>query len=124
MTRARGVTPDDKPYEWSGAAAENFDAAQAATLVGKYILIGVSYANSKGELEGSMSMHGVIASASPDGIRVSLKGTREGESWNMPPNLTAISPAEPGRYNLRETGEAIDNPDFLAVWTVAKPKVD
>jgi hypothetical protein len=112
------------PYEWSGTASGDFDMVQAATLHGKYILIGVTYANAKGEVEGSVSMHGIIASATPDGIKVALKGTREGESWTMPPNLSAISEAPPGRYKLQETEEEIENPDFIAVWTVATPKVD
>lgn len=120
----RPATENGLPYEWSGTAPGDFDVAQAATLPGKYILIGVTYADAAGQLEGSVSMHGVIKSAAADGIRVALKGTREGESWTMPPDLSAISPAAPGRYKLQETGEEIDNPDLIAIWTVATPKVD
>jgi hypothetical protein len=118
------VTGSGLPYEWSGTATGDFDTVRAATFQGKYILIGVTYANAQGQAEGSVSMHGVIASATRDGIKVALKGTREGESWTMPPNLDAISEAPPGRYKLQETGEEIENPDLIAIWTVATPKVD
>jgi hypothetical protein len=66
-------------------------------------------------------MHGVVESAAPDGIRVSLRGARDGQSWTMPPDLSAISSAAAGRYGIRETGEIIENPELIAIWTVATP---
>jgi hypothetical protein len=39
----------------------------------------------------------------------------------MPPDLTAISAAPAGRYGIRETGEIVENPDLIALWTVATP---
>jgi hypothetical protein len=29
--------------------------------------------------------------------------------------------AEPGSYRVRQTGEVVENPDFIATWTVHQP---
>lgn len=109
------------PASWDGPDAQNFDALAAVTLIGKSVLIGVTYVGADGRAEGRFQMHGVIEKATPKGIEVSLKGTREGQCWTMPPQLSGLTPAEPGKYGFKDTGEIIENPDFIAVWTVAKP---
>ncbi|MSP94736.1 MAG: hypothetical protein EXR00_05650 [Alphaproteobacteria bacterium] len=115
---------DDKPYDWAGGAAppEKFDIGKAAGFLGKSILIGVTYLDAAGEESRQLSMHGVIESATPEGIKVSLRGTRQGQSWNMPPNLDTISPMAPGTYKLRDTEEVVENPDLVVLWTIAKPR--
>jgi hypothetical protein len=110
------------PQGWSGNSAHEFDSAAADVYLGKYILIGVTYVGSAGQVEDSVQMHGVVESASRDGIKVSLKGEREGQSWTMPADPSAISPAQPGRYELPETGEIVENPDFICTWMVQKPQ--
>jgi len=112
------------PHGWSGSSsARELDKEAAEIYLGKYILIGVTYVDPAGQVEDSVQMHGVVESASQDGIKVSLKGERDGQSWIMPADLSAISPAQPGRYQLPETGEVIENPDFICTWMVQKPKV-
>lgn len=109
-------------YEWIGEdAAPYFDQALADTYVGKYILIGITYLDYQGNFLEQIQMHGNVESASPDGIAITLAGLRAGESWVMPPVLDSISPADPGVYNLRSTGESIEDPDLLATWSVTKP---
>ena len=113
------MTDNSLPAAWSGLA-KNFDAEAAAKLVGKYVLIGVTEMSQEGQELARYQMHGVIDSASAEGIKVSLKGTRDGQSWTMPPDPSGIQAVEPGRYGLRDTGEVIENPDLIAIWTVAK----
>jgi len=110
------------PYSWSGGQSANFDAAAAAQYVGKYILIAVAYLDAEGKQEDSVQMHGVIKTASADGITVALKGERDGKTWTMPADPTAISSAAPGRYKLPETDEIVENPDFITTWAVQKPR--
>jgi len=110
-----------KPYSWSGTASADFDATAMSAFVGKYMLIGVTYLDAAGQAEASIQMHGVVESATEQGITISLKGEREGESWTMPANVNAISPADPGRYQLPETGEIVENPDFITTWVVQRP---
>lgn len=109
-------------YEWRGSSAQpEFDQALAESYIGKYILIGVTYLAHDGTFHEQVQMHGVIESVSTEGLKISLHGTRSGDTWLMPPNLDSVSHAKPGTYTLRSTGEAIENPDLLATWTVTKP---
>jgi len=67
-------------------------------------------------------MHGTVESASQDGIKLALKGERDGQTWTMPADPSAITPAQPGKYQLPETGEIVENPDFICTWMVQRPK--
>lgn len=98
-----------------------FDPDKAKELIGKYILVGITYLDSNGELESQQQLHGTIKRASEEGILIQLAGTCEGEEWNMPPDTSSITVAEPGEYNLRSTGEVVSNPNYLCTWEVHRP---
>lgn len=109
-------------YAWHGSTAQpEFDQALAESYIGKYILVGVTYLAHDGSFLEQVQMHGVIESVSSEGMQISLCGKRSGETWLMPPNLDSVSPAKPGTYSLRSTGETVENPDLLSTWTVTKP---
>ena len=112
---------NDTPYGWDGNERD-FDEAAAEIYLGKYILVGVTYVDSAGQVEQSVQMHGVVENASRNGITIALKGERAGQSWTMPADPSAISPAQAGRYQLPETGEEIENPDFVCTWVVQRPR--
>lgn len=99
----------------------DFDAEKALVLIGKYILVGLSYCDHEGNEVNHDELHGFIESASLKGINISLRGSREGEFWNMPPDLSVIRPASPGVYKIRRTGEDVENPDFIAIWQILAP---
>jgi hypothetical protein len=103
------------------AAPPPFDDDLAASYVGKYILVGLTFLDPYGRESRRQQLHGVIRSASPEGVLIELRGAHSGQNWNMPPALDAIRPAEPGRYTLHDTEEVIDDPDLLASWTIRKP---
>jgi hypothetical protein len=103
------------------AAPPPFDDDLAASYVGKYILVGLTFLDPYGRESQRQQLHGVIRSASPEGVLIELRGAHSGQNWNMPPALDAIRPAEPGRYTLYDTEEVIDDPDLLASWTIQKP---
>lgn len=98
-----------------------FDQKLADTYIGKYILVGITYLDHTGKETSQVQMHGVVESATPEGIRIALRGTRAGQSWDMPPAPEAIHPATPGTYKLRSTGEVIENPDLLSTWSLKAP---
>jgi hypothetical protein len=98
-----------------------FDEERAATLVGKSILIGLTYFDRDGAELRRTQLHGVVASASTTGVLISLRGTREGQSFNLPPDLDAISEAVPGSYRLRETGEVVEAPNLVSTWDIRAP---
>lgn len=109
-------------YEWKGDdAPPGFNAEAANNLVGKYILVGITYCDHSGQEMEKVQMHGVIESASHKGVVIALRGVHEGKRWTMPPDLRSISEAKPGKYNLHTTGEVVTDPDLLSTWTVTKP---
>jgi hypothetical protein len=103
------------------ASRPPFDEKLAASYVGKYILVGLTYLDHDGNEIRRQQLHGVIESATTKGIQISLRGVYEGKSWNMPPDLRYISPAKPGKYSLHMTKEEIENPDLLSTWTITEP---
>jgi hypothetical protein len=97
-----------------------WDQVEADRLVGGVILIGITRRYPSGdEME---QLHGVIQSAAPSGITVRLSGPREGETYQLPPDLSAIEPAHPGEYRLRSTGEIVLDPDYIASWVITPPR--
>ena len=63
-------------------------------------------------------LHGTIKQASANGIDIALAGVNEGKDWRMPPMFDEFAPAELGVYELKSTGEAVDNPDFTLMVTI------
>jgi hypothetical protein len=98
-----------------------FDAARAESLIGKRVLVGITYENRRGEMSRSEQVFGTVASADPRGIRVALDGVRRGETKWLPPSTDVFQPAARGEYRLRSTGEVVVDPDFTAQWTVKQP---
>jgi hypothetical protein len=76
-----------------------FDQRIADGYPGKYILVGLTYVDHEGNQTRRVQLHGIIEKAAPDGITISLRGARDGQSWNMPPDLRAIRSSAP-RPNL------------------------
>lgn len=57
-----------------------FDEELATTYVGQYILVGVTYFDHFGKELECLPMHGIVESASVEGIRIALRGQRDGET--------------------------------------------
>ena len=103
---------------WSGAADSAFDQDFADGFIGKYVLIGITHVTHDGEFVHQEQLHGTIKQASANGIDIALAGVNEGKDWRMPPMLEEFDPAEPGIYELKSTGEVVDNPDFTLMVTI------
>jgi hypothetical protein len=89
------------------------------SLLGKYVLIGITRISAEGDLLEEGECHGRIALVDPDlGIRVVLS---DGEVLTLPPNPESFRDAKPGIYRLRSTGEEIKDPDLTTVWTIREP---
>jgi hypothetical protein len=89
------------------------------SLVGKYVLVGMTRLDADGELLEKGEVHGRIVSVDPDaGIKVTLA---DGEILTLPPDPDSFRDAKPGIYRLRSTGEEIVDPDLTTVWTVREP---
>ena len=89
------------------------------SLVGKYVLIGITREAADGTFLEETECHGRIALVDPDlGIRVVLS---DGEVLTLPPDPESFRDAKPGVYRLRSTGEEIVDPDLTTVWTIREP---
>lgn len=102
---------------------DKLDETKANKYIGKTILIGVSYLDHNENLIDQRQWHGVIEAFSNDkGIVTKLDNSDK--TFCLPPDQTSIAKAEPGTYKLSSTGERIEDPDYLAVWTCTNPPPD
>lgn len=90
--------------------------------LGKTVLIGITYyrqTEQEPTFEKQEQFFGRIARVQfPTGILIQFGN---GDTYNLPPDLSWLEPAAPGEYTLRTTGETVVNPDFISIWTVNQP---
>src|SRR5262249_43363965 len=98
------------------------DTARAAELLGKHVLIGLTYCNADGTPARQEQLHGHVSRVAADVIGIRLSGS--GAEFTVPPDLEAFQPAGPGVYRLSATGEEVENPDYLVSWTITAPAED
>lgn len=94
------------------------DAEACARILGKHVLIGLTYVKYSGETIANKQLHGIVEGISSQGITVRMA---DGSTYLLPPDLRGIHEAPPGVYRLRSTGEEVENPDLLATWTITRP---
>ena len=98
----------------------HFDDDKATGILGKRLLVGVTYRNLDDEVTGLEQFHGEIIRASRDeGIILRLNS---GEERWVPPDLSRLQQADPGEYKLKGSGEVVVDPDLLSMWTVYPPR--
>ena len=99
-----------------------YDAAKAASLLGKIVLVGVTVEDKRGELRRQEQYFGRVTDVDPrHGITIALMGAREGETKNLTPHPDVFEAASPGTYRLRPTGETIVDPAYTCTWTLVQP---
>ena len=105
----------------SDEAAEEYDPAAFAALIGKHLLIGLSFYDNDGTLESLVEHDGeIIAASAEQGIVIRRSDT--GEAFAIPPALDHLFPAQPADYKLRSTGRVVSNPDLLATFDIYRPR--
>ena len=90
----------------------------ARALVGKRVLVGLTYLHADETLDEQRQVHGVVTRADESGVAIELP---DGGEFTLPPDLRPYRPAPPGEYRLRSTGEVVVDPDYTAAWTVTRP---
>ena len=108
---ARGRVSEERS-EWDPAFADG--------LIGAVVLVGITrHLPSGPEAE---QFYGTVETVDPTkGITLELMGSRAGDRFRFPPDLSVFSEADPGSYRLRASGETVDDPDYLAVWEIFPP---
>ena len=98
------------------------DLDLARHVIGKRLLIGLTFLDAEGDLIEQTQLHGIVEEISPSaGIVIRLA---DGSVYRLPPDLRGIQAAPSGIYRLRSTGEEVENPDFLHTWTITKERPD
>ena len=82
-------------------------------LIGKTILIGLTYSNKNNEIADRYECWGTVIQADNELIVISRSN---GETFSIPSDLSSIKPARKGEYHLRSTGEVVVDPDYTSVW--------
>jgi hypothetical protein len=91
----------------------------AEEILGKTVLVGLTYVTAGGRVTEQTQLHGVVDFADEErgiGIRQA-----SGEVFTLPPAFESFEPADPGEYTLRSTGEVVTDPDLLCSWTITAP---
>lgn len=100
------MTDENEDHHW--------DAAFAKTLLGKTVLTNLTFLDDDGEVQERQQFFGVVIDATEDeGIVLDLLGEHDGDTYTLPPQTSAIQPAEPGVTSLGG-----DKPDFVANWII------
>lgn len=94
----RGDTGENmKAHTSADDSRPPWDAVRAASLVGKYVLIGLTYLDANDSFIEQRQLHGtIIAADRKNGFAIKLRGVREGEVFGLPPDLRAFQDARPG----------------------------
>jgi hypothetical protein len=112
---------DDKAWNLS-EERESWNEEFAQSLIGKLVLVGLTRLDAGGEEIQTKQFYGRVTSAHKTrGIAIKLEGMRSGETYNLPPDTSALYPAKRGEYRLRSTGEVVVDPDFTTTWTIKQP---
>ena len=104
-------------YLYEKPAEVSEDVISREELIGKVLLVGITYYTNDGELIEQKQYYGNVTEASDTLIRIKLK---DGSCFTLPPDLSSTKRARPGKYTLRSTGEVVSDPDFLATWNMYK----
>jgi hypothetical protein len=88
------------------------DPSRSAELVGKTVLVGVTYLDAQENVIEQRQWHGRIRSI---GKLIEVQVHESNEIRTLPPMLQI---AEPGEYHLASTGEVVSHPHFVTTWEV------
>jgi len=108
----------DSPAQEDETGPPLLDAEACARILGKHVLLGLTYVKHSGETISTTQLHGIVEDISSRGIIIRKA---DGSTFRLPPDLRGIREAPSGVYRLRSTGENVENPDLLAEWTIIRP---
>lgn len=100
--------------EYDGATKKEITLDE---LVGKILLVGITYYTSSNEIIEQKQFYGTVTEANKSVICIKQS---DGTEFILPSDLSSTKRARPGEYKLRSTGEIVTNPDFFATWNLIK----
>lgn len=99
-----------------------FDEVKAKSLIGKHVIIGLTYLDHNGSLIGQEQLHGDIIRINENEKVVVIKLGDTGKEFTLPLVIDAFTEAPKGEYRISKTGEVVINPDLTTAWTIKQPK--
>lgn len=104
---------DETPI-FSAPPREHWDEDFARALIGKTLMLGLTFLDDDGDVVERQQFLGVVIEANDqEGIVLDLLGEQDGELYTLPPQTSPILPAEPGVTTL-----AGETPDFVVNWII------
>lgn len=104
--------------EWVSNA--DWDPEFAEDLIGRTLLVGLTYLEHDGSLQDRRQVFGTVESCDPK-KGIALREADTDEMFVIAPVLEAIDFGEPGIYRMADRDEEIEDPDFVALITVTRP---
>ncbi len=89
-------------------------------LIGKHILVGLTYLNSKGGIKKRIQFHGTITVLSKNTLHFE-RADGQGE-FSIPFNGKLDAGDRDSVYKLKSTGEKVTGVDFISSWTINPPR--
>ncbi len=92
-----------------------FDNRFAETLIGKHVLVGLTYMRAD-VVASKHQFHGLVVQC--DETIIAIEQWGGGDPITLPPDPRSFEAAAPGEYRLLSTGEVVVDPDYTASWTI------
>ena len=92
--------------------------ANLSQLIGKTLLVGITYLDSDGRVDRQIQFAGIVVAVEP--LVTIERGTEK--PFTLPPAVdNFFEVGTPATYHLRSTGEVVVDPDFVTTWEVHSP---
>src|SRR5215831_13212749 len=89
----------------------DLDPVRVKELVGKILLIGVTYESNTGDMVEQKQFFGPITEISRK-RGIVIQDEISGGTFALPPDLQNLHPAKKGNYTLKATGRIVTDPDY------------
>ena len=102
--------------ESSSGDSQVITEADAAELIGKHILVGLTYMDADQKPMSQTQLHGVVVRANPrEGI---VLRQSDGSEYALPPTREGFEEGQKASYRLRSKGEVVEDPDYVVSYIV------
>ena len=96
------------------------DPSRVKELLGKTLLIGMTYESHTGDIIERKQFFGPIIEISRQ-RGIVIQDQLAGGTFALPPDLQRLDPAPKGSYTLKPSGRVITDPDYTSQWIRKRP---
>jgi len=93
---------------------------ESETILGKRILVGLTYLDRKGNIDRQIQLHGPITRLT--GSTLYFERSDGGGEFSIPFDGELDTTDSEAIYTLKSSGEVVENVHFLSTWTIHPPK--